>query len=255
MEKITLSCPACGASNQEEIKIINNGNSMIGICSHCNTKFLVNGLKEKTIIKKEEENKSVEEAKEITSEPNPELVAIKEKVIEFKDNVCATFKNPTFKRRAMAFAAAITMALTLSRVDIANQNEYVEPDREYVQMVIRDITDKVYNNQISDEEAYNALRVVGVRVNPKYFDILREQKDLDDRKDIVRGEAKQILINKKNGVITEDEAVRRFAALCNLLPSETVEKIIKEEAEKIQYEEEQEQIDEPLEPNVYYLHN
>ena len=42
MEITAIKCPQCGASSQDDIKIINADNTMIGRCAHCKTKFIIN---------------------------------------------------------------------------------------------------------------------------------------------------------------------------------------------------------------------
>ena len=203
MEIKAIKCPQCGASSQNDIKVINENNIMIGECSHCKTKFIINDLKKEIVLEEKKEiPKEIPRVVEEVKEEKPVAFEEANGEIELLDNKCSLFKSPAMKRRAMAFAIVVAMSLSFIGANSANRKEVVEPNYEYIETVVSQVRDDLIDKKISREEAIKKLNEVGVEVSPFYFEEIdyarMEQEKVEADMDLTLQEEQAILEKSKS---------------------------------------------------------
>ena len=120
MEIKSIKCPECGASSPDDINVISADNIIIGRCSHCKSKFIINDFKKE--MPKEEEKPAIEEEhKEETKES-----------LDFND---------LSKNVRDIYYLLITYASNYQK----NFGETLEEKKEYLEKLTRKFNNRVIN--------------------------------------------------------------------------------------------------------------
>ncbi len=198
MEIKSIKCPECGASFEGNLLFDEKLNVSFGVCTHCNTRFALesNNLEnaKEIVVEEPKEEPKKEPKKEEPIAKKDEVIENKEEkpLFSFKENICSAFKNHNIKKRVMAFAAAVTMAVTLFTTKLANHDDYVERDYDFILSTTNEIKNKLYDGEITIGEAEKAWKEIGIDINPEYLDTLQREYEEVKRHDLTREEEEEV---------------------------------------------------------------